>query len=122
MHSSPAFSVLISWRGACFFTVVDSHKIAQMCTALGPTMQPPVPELSAVLVHMTQETPDSASIPETPAGDAANDDDDLVKDAKQVCKDCASQGRDHAWGYLSGSAEQNTLSHLPLYTAQHRRT
>ena len=36
---------------------------------------------------MVQETPDSASIPATPAEDAANDEDDLVKDPKQVCND-----------------------------------
>lgn len=51
-------------------------------------MQPPLAWMSAVLMHVMQETPDSAEIPETPAEDAANDEDDLVKDAKQVCDDC----------------------------------
>ena len=40
---------------------------------------------------MVQESPDSASIPDTPAEDAANDEDDLVKDAKQVRHDYTDQ-------------------------------
>ena len=59
-----------------------------MCAALLVIMQTPDAWSSAVVVHMMQETPDSASIPDTPAEDAANDGDDLVKDPKQVCHDC----------------------------------